>query len=548
MSAAQVPFGFAWGSGKPVTVPLRHMVITGQTQEAGKTTALEALVARSGVQAIAFVTKRGEASFATARRIPPYFREKTDWRYVAAVLEASEGQKLKFERPWIMRATKGATTLADVRANVQRLGKDAKGMNADMYLVLDAYLETVVPEIARTRWASTVELAPGMNVMDLGGLKDEMQQLVIRSTIEWVLAEAHHTVIVIPEAWKFIPQGRGTPVKLEAEAFIRQGAALRNYLWLDSQDIAGVEKTILKSVPLWILGVQRETNEIQRTLAQIPGAKQRIRPEQIATLGLGQFYVCHGEHVTHTYAQPAWMGQADAQLIAQGRAAVGDVRATYEALATVGRTPLQAPRGPVEEDQVNATEAQELRDRNEQLREENDHFRERIAALEQQVGELLGRNGKPAPAPPSTVTRVELPPGFRFPSSEGDADFEPFYQALKRRLSADAPQLLKVLVTRPELDVSVQRTTVAIDGATPKGRIARLLADGFFAEPRAPGQVQAELARRGKDPGPRIVDALRELAEAAFFLIGSGRDSKSRVTTTYQAAPGMRVRTREIEA
>jgi hypothetical protein len=146
----------------------------------------------------------------------------------------------------------------------------AKGLAGDVYLTLDAYLEAVVPQIARVRWAPRVELAAGVNAMDLTGLSTEMQHLVIKSTIDWVLEREDDTVVVVPEAWKFIPQGRGTPVKLAAEAFIRQGAALKNYLWLDSQDLGGIEKEILRSVPLWILGVQREANEIKRTLDNIP--------------------------------------------------------------------------------------------------------------------------------------------------------------------------------------------------------------------------------------------------------------------------------------
>jgi hypothetical protein len=50
------------------------------------------------------------------------------------------------------------------------------------------------------------------------------------------------------------------------------GGGLGNYLWLDSQDIAGVDKKILKQVPVWILGVQREANEIKRTLDRSPRA------------------------------------------------------------------------------------------------------------------------------------------------------------------------------------------------------------------------------------------------------------------------------------
>jgi hypothetical protein len=58
-----IHLGYEIGTGKPIEIPLRHMAVTGQTQEAGKTTALEALIARSGLHAIAFITKRGEKGF-----------------------------------------------------------------------------------------------------------------------------------------------------------------------------------------------------------------------------------------------------------------------------------------------------------------------------------------------------------------------------------------------------------------------------------------------------------------------------------------------------
>jgi hypothetical protein len=125
-SIQAIHLGFEVGSGKAVEIPCRHMVVTGQTQEAGKTTTLEALISRSGLPAVAFVTKRGEQSFRTGpsgrapiRRIPPYFRERADWQFVASVLEATMRERLKFERAWIMRASKGAKTLADVQENVQ---------------------------------------------------------------------------------------------------------------------------------------------------------------------------------------------------------------------------------------------------------------------------------------------------------------------------------------------------------------------------------------------------------------------------------------------
>lgn len=326
--------GFEIGTGEPVEIPLKHMAITGQTQEAGKTTALEGLIARSGLRAVTFITKRGEASFTNARRIDPYFREQADWQFVASILEASRGEKLKFERAWIIRATKGADSLADVQRNVQRLMVTAKGMNADVYLTLDAYLEAVVPQIEKVRWAPKLELEDGINVVDLTGINVEMQHLVIKSTITWVLEREKDTIVVVPEAWKFIPQGRGTPVKLAAESFIRQAAALRNFLWLDSQDIAGVDKIILKSVPVWILGVQREANEIKRTLDNIPDGLPRLKPADISTLGLGQFYACWGRHAIKTYVQPEWLSAQFAVGVAKALVEPGysieHVRKMYE--------------------------------------------------------------------------------------------------------------------------------------------------------------------------------------------------------------------------
>src|SRR5574341_245811 len=315
-----VHLGYEVGTGEPVAIPLRHVAITGQTQQAGKTTTLEALIARSQLRAVTFVTKRGEGSFVKARRIAPYFREQSDWQYVASILEASRGERLKIERAWIIRASKGARTLADVQANVRRELANPKNraMSADMYLCLDAYLDVVVPQIASVKWASALDLAPGVNAVDLSDLAIEMQHLVIRSAITWVLEREQGVVVVVPEAWKFIPQGRGTPVKLAAEAFIRQGAALGNYLWLDSQDIGGVEKAILRSVPVWLLGVQREANEIKRTLDNIPHSTAKPKPADIATLDLGQFYACWGTHTLKTYVQPVWLSEDEARRVARG--------------------------------------------------------------------------------------------------------------------------------------------------------------------------------------------------------------------------------------
>ena len=87
----------------------------------------------------------------------------------------------------------------------------AKGLSADVYMTLDHYLDIVIPQIDRLPYTSTLTLAPGLNVMDLSAYTTELQSLVIRSVIEWVYEHGSNVLVIIPEAWEFIPQNRGSP-------------------------------------------------------------------------------------------------------------------------------------------------------------------------------------------------------------------------------------------------------------------------------------------------------------------------------------------------
>lgn len=499
---SDIHLGFEVGSGAPVAIPCRHMVVTGQTQEAGKTTTLEALISRSGLPAVAFVTKRGEQSFASGRRIQPYFRERADWQFVASVLEATMRERLKFERAWIMRASKGAKTLADVHGNVKVLMRTAKGLSGDVYLTLDAYLEIVVPRVAAVRFADTVDLKPGLNVLDLSDrdtFPAELQSLVMRSVLEWVYEKRDGTITIIPEAWEFIPQGRGSPVKLGAVELIRKGAGLRNYVWLDSQDIGGIDKEILRSCPVWLLGVQREANEIARTLDNIPAGIAKPKPADLATLEKGQFYACWGKHVVKTYVQPAWMEEAEARAIATGGKQITEKPIIIERKNTVTKQ-----------------QADELRAENQQLRE---HIRNLEATVS--VGKLAvdaARNALPAPV------------------SNGHGDTESLYQSFKSRLIEDSrkdPVLLKVLASRPELEVTVQRKVVQADETSAQGMIAILLSEGFMANTVSATPIWKEMKRRWNYGGicARAYEQLDRLTTMGFV---------TKESDGYKAVPGVK--------
>ena len=523
--ASTVRLGFALKTGAPVEIPIGHTVVTGITQLAGKTTTLEALLSRAPLRALAFVTKRGEGAFADGRDTQPYFREQTDWRFVASILEASLGEKMRFERGWIMRASKGAKTLADVQRNVRRLMGKAKGLSADVYYQLDQYLEEIVPEIDLIEWARRIELTVGLNVMDLTSLGESMQHLVIRSSMLWLLENAEDTIVVVPEAWKFAPEGRGSPVKLAAEAFVRQGAALGNYLWLDSQDITGVDKRILKQCSVWLLGVQRELNEIKRTLAQIPASTSKPKPEQIATLELGQFIACFGKHAVPTYVQPAWMYEAHAQQVATG---LLDVH-TANRLPHRSATPEHQ-----EETNVKESEAREIRATNQRLERENADLRRRLDALE---ASAPSSNGRPEVALPVRTARNadagSTPAGADSNGELTDQLTDQLYDAIRVRLLKD-PVALKVATTKSAIDVEVRINRITIEGTTWLGRVAQLAAEGFFDDgPKKTGEVHKEAVRRGASGIPaRADEAVKKLWQMGFL---------TREPDGFRAVPGMKV-------
>jgi hypothetical protein len=352
-AASQVLLGYEVGSGKPVELPVRNMVVTGQTQESGKTTTLEALVARSGVTALTFITKPGERSFAAGRRIQPYFRDRADWQFVDQLLAAQLGEKNKFLRSWIIKICRTTKTLADVQRAVRKALEKATGFNEGIYTQLDAYLELIVPEIEDADLADKLDLAPGLNVMDVTEFRTPMQMLFVQSALDWVNERCRDTVVVIPEAWEFIPQSKGSPVKASAEKLVRRGSGIGNRIWVDSQDTAGIDNLILRGCPVWLIGVQRQIDEIKRNLSNIPAGLAKPRPADIALLELGQYFACFGQTTVKVYVRPAWMDADEAIAVAKGATISSSAPAPIEP-----PTPKPRPK----EDEVDKATAAALRE------------------------------------------------------------------------------------------------------------------------------------------------------------------------------------------
>ena len=325
-----IKLGYEIKTGKEIGISPSHLIVTGITQLSGKTTTLEALIKRSGLKAVIFKTKIGEKSFTEGTEVPPFFRDRSDYEFVKSLIEAYAKEKLFLEKGTLMRLCKGSASLVDIKKRVDDELAEGKlrGLKEEIHTRLQHYLENLIPQIQYANLSSTLDIREGINIMNLERFSEEAQSLIIQSVADEVLKTMKGVILVIPEAWKFLPQKYNNPCKRVVESYIRQGATNNNFVWIDSQDMAGVDKIPLKQISTWILGYQSERNEVKHTLDQISlPKKMKPKEEEIMNLRKGHFFLSCYEGVYNVYVQPSWLSNEDAIKIAKGKLDVDKIEA-----------------------------------------------------------------------------------------------------------------------------------------------------------------------------------------------------------------------------
>jgi len=318
----KIKLGYEVGTGNQIDIEPSHLIATGITQLAGKTVTLESLMRRSDYKGIVFKTKIGERGFSEGRIVAPFFRERSDYEFVKSLIEAYSREKLFIEKGTLMELCKGSKDLIEIEKRIDGFvsNEKIKGIKREIYVRLQHYLGNLIPQIQDANFSSTLQIEDGINIMDLEKFSEEAQSLIIESVVSEVLKTQKNTIIIIPEAWKFIPQKYNNPCKRIVESFIRQGATNHNFIWIDSQDMAGVDKIPLKQISTWILGYQSERNEVKHTLDQLPPPEShKPTVQDIMTLGTGFFYYASREMTTKVYVQPYWLNDDTAKQVALGK-------------------------------------------------------------------------------------------------------------------------------------------------------------------------------------------------------------------------------------
>jgi hypothetical protein len=490
--------GFEVGTGEPVYLPLHHLAIFGITQLSGKTTALEALVSRSGLRAIAFITKRGESGFSRCNIIQPYYRPRADWMFIEGLVNVALGEKIRYEpgmRWAIIKVSKNARNLREVKLNAERMLTSAKReFHKQVFEKLITYLEIVVPELERWHFSERLELSDGVNVMDLSLMRTETQHLVIASTIEYVFQNMDHVVVIIPEAWETLPQNKMTPVKWVAQQFIRKGAAIGNYLWVDSQDIGSIDKAPLRQCDNWLMGRMKEAHEVERVLKQLLGMK--VPAEEIQTLPLGHFYAVIGDTVKKVYVLPAGVPENVGKEVALGKRTPESVRDEY-LKPKKAVMPLSA-------------EKNDAKIEYEKLIHENQELSKQLGELKKEVNLLKQAYNITVKQLRETSEKLE-----KFRKLE-NALFEVLAPQLNVRLknAMPSPTASEIIVNHeaPTLTIEIVRKPLQLSSLNVQGRLAILYAKGFFDEKERPiAAIQEEMVNRGWQKDPRLSNFLDEM-------------------------------------
>jgi len=529
MSESKILLGFEVDSGKPVYLPLHHLAIFGMTQLSGKTTTLEALINRSGLKAMAFITKRGETGFTRYNLVTPYYKARADWQFVEGLVNVALGEKVKYEpgmRWAIIKVSKGAKNLNEVRRKAVELKEKAKRQFVKQTLEkLIAYLDIIIPELQKHEFSDQLKLTNGINVMDLSSMRLETQQLVIASTIEYAFQNLSGVVVVIPEAWETIPQFRMTPVKWVAEQFIRKGAAIGNYLWLDSQDIGGIDKTPLRQCDNWLMGRMKEAHEVERILKQLLGLK--IPKEEIQKLPLGHFYAAIGNTVKKVYVLPAGVPEEIGRKVALGLLSPEYVRDHF-----------LKPRTEVDQDLVWKEKYEKLKaeydwlkQQNEALRSQNEEMRRAgLDRYHQELEQLKKSHDTLKEWKDKLIKQVgELKAENARLKEEVEA-FQDFKKALTKILGARAPMEgppgfepgapeVTVSVEQPTITVKVTRKTLTLTDKDLAGKIAIVYTNGELPSDKwfTVTHVTRAFIRHGWKKDPRTSKVLDQFCQWGFL-------------------------------
>jgi len=288
-------FLFSVPSGEPVTLEPFHYAIIGQTQFSGKSTLIKRLadwVAAQGYMVLVFDTKETEADYAGfGEEVPVCLRETTDSFVLIGLLESMFRRRLTPYYATLSRLTEGAKGFDDIIARAKGLeAKTKSSWLRDACRVLYDLLGRLKQETSKVETVPQLKLYPGINRMAINDFSLEAQQLIVKNAFEDALTfYKRNLILVIDEAFKFLPQGYSSAASRAVMNVMTQGAKTGLFGWISTQFLAVTDKDPLKACAVKFLGTQDHITEVKHTLDLIPEARGKFSADDIMKLKLGHW-------------------------------------------------------------------------------------------------------------------------------------------------------------------------------------------------------------------------------------------------------------------
>lgn len=440
------------------------------------------------------------------------------------------------------------------------------------YLVVGRDRDVEVPAVsADVKRLVTTLVERGVNaIFDLYNYDDDEQQTIVGAACDALVAlpenQPRDVLVVLEELQDFAPEGGSRDSALARVRRLAKRGLKRGVTIVGStQRVADTSKGVVTQLKNKMIG-GTDTSDAPRALQELGLPRRDLAA--VTELHQGQFRVKgpavsrHAQLVKVPRAETATPKRRRGEAPALTPEAPAEIAALVKQLADVAnaaapnapvapvRTPRPAPviaPAPVKqpttstaEGTVKESEARALRETNERLSNENAELCRRLDRLEQHAP---SSNDKAAADVPRSGRRDSgdagsTPVGAAGFSAEQSMDNERLYQAFKQRLLSE-PAVLKVIAQKPELRVEIQRPTIEAKPDSLQGRIALLIADGFFDVGVSGYAVQKHWERFAFTVSPgSLYPALHELASLGFLEI---EDPGAKKAKLYKAVAGMKV-------
>jgi len=331
------PFLFSVPSGEPVEIEPFHYAIVGQTQFSGKTTLIKRLSTWAetlGFRILIFDTKETVEDYSGfGREVPVCLRETTDSFVLIGLLESMFRRRLTPYYATLSRLTEDAKGFQDIISRAKEMEtKTRSSWLRDACRVLYDLLERLQAETSKVKTVPSLQLQDGINRMVINDFSLEAQQLIVKNAFEDALRKyKEKLILVLDEAFKFIPQGYSSPATRAVMQVITQGAKTGLYTWISTQFLAVTDKDPLKACAIKFLGTQDHITEVKHTLNLIPEARGKFKPDDIMTLKLGHWILVRKRppDVRIVYALPVGVPTQLGRKVAVGEYAPEYVRDSY---------------------------------------------------------------------------------------------------------------------------------------------------------------------------------------------------------------------------